>query len=200
VDCGKIISINHIRCITCSNKFRKGYKHTESAKEKVRLSKLGKLNPMFGKVYPRRIYRNHYIYLYRPNHPNATKQGYIAEHRIIMENCLGRILNKNEHVHHINGIKDDNDIINLIVLTSNEHRRLHMLGNTPFNKGKELSDKHKKSISKSMIGKKHTQQTKDKIREIKLKYWTLDKRKEQSIKYKGKGNPDYKTGKYVKNE
>jgi hypothetical protein len=48
------------------------------------------------------------------------------EHRLAMENYLGRRLENNEHVHHINGDKVDNRIANLVVLTSSEHAKLHL--------------------------------------------------------------------------
>ena len=31
-----------------------------------------------------------YKYVYHPEHPNSTKMGYVAEHRLIAENNLGR--------------------------------------------------------------------------------------------------------------
>lgn len=37
--------------------------------------------------------------------PNATKHGYVLEHRIVVENNLGRLLDKSEIVHHVNGDK-----------------------------------------------------------------------------------------------
>lgn len=58
-----------------------------------------------------------YIYVSAPDHPDATASGYIAEHRLVMEQVLGRRLLRSESVHHLNGIRDDNRPENLELWT-----------------------------------------------------------------------------------
>lgn len=47
------------------------------------------------------------------------------EHRYLMEKYLGRKLNRNEHIHHINGDKSDNRLENLVVMSARKHTRMH---------------------------------------------------------------------------
>lgn len=54
-----------------------------------------------------------YVQLYRPDHPDATKKGYVLEHRLVMERMIGRRLLPSETPHHKNGIRSDNRPENL---------------------------------------------------------------------------------------
>jgi flagellar basal body rod protein FlgC len=62
-----------------------------------------------------------YVLIYRPSHPFANGRGYVREHRIVMEQYLGRYLEPNEAVHHIDGNKQNNNISNLSLMTRSEH-------------------------------------------------------------------------------
>lgn len=67
-----------------------------------------------------------YVYVYYPKHVNATKDGYIMEHHLVMEKHIGRPISKGEVVHHRNHIRNDNSIENLQLMTFSEHARYHM--------------------------------------------------------------------------
>ena len=58
-----------------------------------------------------------YLYALVPKHPYATKNGYVLEHRIVMENHLNRLLNSNEVAHHKNRNTHDNHLENLDLLS-----------------------------------------------------------------------------------
>lgn len=73
------------------------------------------------------VSKGEYMYAVVKDHPKAIRHGYVLAHRVIMENHLGRILNDNEVVHHINGDKKDNNIGNLEVMDAVEHNRYHAL-------------------------------------------------------------------------
>ena len=73
------------------------------------------------------ISKGDYLYALVRGHPNATKNGYVLYHRVVMENFLGRILLPGEVVHHLNEDKKDNRVENLQVLSKQAHREIHLI-------------------------------------------------------------------------
>jgi hypothetical protein len=68
-----------------------------------------------------------YIFRYVPDHPYAYN-GYILEHRAVMEEILGRILDPEEVVHHIDGKKENNEPENLMLFkNASEHLKYHIM-------------------------------------------------------------------------
>src|SRR5205823_5103158 len=59
------------------------------------------------------------------DHPRERKQ-FVYEHILVMEQYLGRYMERDEVVHHINEIRDDNRIENLKLMTRAQHTSLHM--------------------------------------------------------------------------
>lgn len=95
----------------------------------------------------RSIDKNGYVVVHCKGHPNARKHThYIFEHRLVMEDAIGRFLLPTEVVHHINGVKNDNRIENLQLFDSNgEHLAHELNGRCP-----KWSDDGKERIRKSL--------------------------------------------------
>ena len=79
-----------------------------------------------------RILVGGYVYLFDPNHPMATQAGYVAEHRKIVSDRVGRPLTEKESVHHIDGDKQNNAPDNLMLFATNaEHLKHELSGRIP---------------------------------------------------------------------
>ena len=104
-------------------KINKGKIVSEETRKKISKSKTfrGK-----GKIGHKKQRKDGYIYIYYPDYPSSTKDGFVMEHVYIVEQYIGRRLKKDEVVHHKNHIRNDNRIENLQLMTFKQHASLHM--------------------------------------------------------------------------
>ena len=124
IDCGKARWAilhggipQHLRCYPCALKIR---------------SQLGERNPQWkggrikapGGYIAIRLYPSDFFY------PTATLSNhrYALEHRLVMAKHLGRNLLPFEKIHHKNGIRDDNRLLNLELTMNGAHSRNHSKG------------------------------------------------------------------------
>jgi len=93
-----------------------------------------------------RVDREGYWYKCVPDHQNASKQGYVAEHHLIMEAHIGRVLKYGEVVHHKNEDRKDNRIENLELMTDSAHKSLHAKSRKDKKNGTFITTLQKKRV------------------------------------------------------
>ncbi len=73
-----------------------------------------------------RVIKTGYWAIWNPKHPRANNVGYVKEHILVMEKYLKRSIRKEEHIHHINFDRLDNDIKNLWLSDNKKHHKAEM--------------------------------------------------------------------------
>lgn len=70
--------------------------------------------------------RGSHIMIKKSDHPRGGRHGHVYEHILIMEEKLGRAIGGEERVHHIDMVKNNNAIENLVLCKNNrEHHLVH---------------------------------------------------------------------------
>jgi NMD protein affecting ribosome stability and mRNA decay len=114
--CGKKHTPEHIGKIAAANRGRK------RSKESIAKANASMVGHRHGKENGnwkggRRKTSHGYITILCPRHPHADNEGYVREHRLVMESHIGRTLLPSEVVHHINGAITDNRVENLMLFS-----------------------------------------------------------------------------------
>ena len=89
--------------------------------------KISEVKKKIGELTARGTRITSYGYIEFTRGPNKGR----FQHVVIMEEFIGRRLNSDECVHHINQNKKDNRIENLVLMSRSNHVRLHAMENYP---------------------------------------------------------------------
>lgn len=113
-------------CLTCNKSFKTYPSVLEKGNGRFCSKKCARSGEFASRwIGGKRINHNGYVMIRMPNHPNQVN-GYVFEHRLIMESYIGRYLSKMEVVHHVDHNRQNNKIENLILFANNgEHNLQH---------------------------------------------------------------------------
>lgn len=82
-----------------------------------------------------------YKYVYKSEHPFCNKKGYVLEHRLVMEQKIGRYLTKQEVVHHLDHNTLNNDISNLELVNGSGHHLMEFHNVRDSKNGRFINEK-----------------------------------------------------------
>jgi len=140
-NCGKEVTTRHKQVVFCSHQCFSDYSGKDK-KIEVKCDNCGKINLKLKSRIKNTNFCNALCqHQYRKENPPHKKDGYwfengykvlytvngdgIKEHIQIMEAHIGRKLTRDECVHHINEIRTDNRLENLLLTTRSKHTSIH---------------------------------------------------------------------------
>lgn len=98
--------------------FKKGKTTSEKQKEIAKRNWIGSNNPRWSPIGTKRKSHDYIII-------KIAENLWMPEHIVVAERKIGRKLYRDECVHHINEIKDDNHPSNLKVMLKKDHKSYH---------------------------------------------------------------------------
>lgn len=138
------------------------------------------IGPNTHEITGRKRTKKGYVQCCIKSHPYAGKDGYVFEHRLVMEQKLGGYLLPSEIVHHINHIKDDNRSENLQVLD----RAIHTIGHHTGLKRSEITRKKMSEWAKERLSdRRNHPEYKDIPKEEMVSFYREHGAKQTAIKY-----------------
>ena len=164
---------------------KKGTHHTNRAKEKIRLFRIGKSSGMLGKHHSKKSKIKMSISTAGDNNPMKRPE---VRAKFVGENNPSK---RPEVRKKISNAK-----------RGKKHSKEHKRKNSEAHKGMCLSEETKKKIGKSSMGRKHSKKDREQMSLMKMgknnpmygKHWTKEHRENQSKARSGKGNPNWQGG------
>ena len=111
------------------------YCSKECHKKAISMRQSGTNNSFFGKKHTKQVINNikkanfktgkSIINGYIVLNPIRGVRKAIKEHRLVMEKHIGRKLLRTEHIHHVDGNKENNHIDNLLLVSPKQHTIIH---------------------------------------------------------------------------
>ena len=115
-------------CDACKKPSLKDVSNAKSSKRifcNIECRKKLMTKPDGNRIFKRGTVDSH-IMVKSKDHPFANKNGYVPEHRLVIEEHKKQYLKRTDQVHHINLIKNDNRIENLVVFSNHsDHFKAH---------------------------------------------------------------------------
>ena len=104
----------------------KGTKKSDDTREKMSVAKKGNVKTFSEYGGHEKKHARGYTYVFVPDHPFATREGYVFKHILAYEKYHSCIVDRTKYcVHHIDENKENNAKDNLLLMTKSEHMSYH---------------------------------------------------------------------------